>query len=74
MTAIAATRAPRVLALGSERSLGTLKDRMRAVWDKHRAFRTSIAELSALTDRQLADVGISRPAIRRHAREAIYGK
>jgi len=63
-----------VLATGSERALGIGQDGLRAAFDKHRAFRATVAELSALDDRQLADVGIARSTIGEHARRAVYGK
>lgn len=73
-TATATPMAAGVLATGSERTLGIGQDGLRAAWNKYRAFRRSIAELSALDDRQLADTGIARTAIRQHARRAAYGK
>jgi uncharacterized protein YjiS (DUF1127 family) len=72
-TAIATAPGAGVLTAGAERALGTGKVGPRAAWDKYRAYRASIAELNALTDRQLADVGIARAAIRPHVRTAIYG-
>ena len=41
---------------------------------KHRAYRATFEALSALSDRELADVGLSRLSIRDVAREASYGK
>ncbi len=72
-TATATSSDTGVLATGSERDLGTWLDDLRSAWDKFLALRASIAELNALNDRQLADVGITRPAIRQHARTAVYG-
>jgi len=71
-TAIATPAAVGVRA--SERALGNTQDGPRAAWQKYRAYRSSVAELAALTDRQLADVGIARSAIRTHARAAVFGK
>ena len=34
----------------------------------------SVAELQALTERELADLGIARCDIRRVARESVYGR
>lgn len=73
-TAIATASGAGVLATGSERALGTRHDGLRAAWNQYRAYRASIAELSALSDRHLADVGIARSAIRQHARGTVYGK
>lgn len=39
----------------------------------YRAYRSTLAELRALDDRSLADLGIHRSEIHRVAREAIYG-
>jgi uncharacterized protein YjiS (DUF1127 family) len=39
----------------------------------YRTYRRTYAELASLTDRELADLGISRVAIRDIAREAVYG-
>ena len=73
-TAIATVPDAGVLATGSERALGIGHDSLPAAFGKYRAFRASVAELSALDDRQLTDVGIARPAIGEHARKAVYGK
>jgi uncharacterized protein YjiS (DUF1127 family) len=40
----------------------------------HRAYVALHAELNALTERELADLDISRLSIRDIAREAIYGR
>jgi uncharacterized protein YjiS (DUF1127 family) len=43
-------------------------------WRERRAiFNNTVAELNALTDRDLADLGIPRTDIRRIARDAAYG-
>lgn len=63
-----------VLATGSERTLGMRRDGLSAAWNRYRAYRGSIAELGALDDRQLADAGIARTAIRQRARAAVYGR
>ena len=39
---------------------------------KRRAYKTTIAELGALSNRDLADLGISRSEVRRIAWEAAY--
>jgi len=48
----------------------TMVERMAA----NRVYRTTSKELSNLSDRDLADLGISRSAIRGIALEAAYGK
>jgi uncharacterized protein YjiS (DUF1127 family) len=73
-TAIATPSGAGVLATGSERALGISGKGLRAVWTRYRAFRATVAELEALTERQLSDVGIARAGIRNHVRDAIYGK
>ncbi|WGH77960.1 DUF1127 domain-containing protein [Jannaschia ovalis] len=59
----------------------TLKDRVaarialaRTQWQQYRTFRTTIAELSRLSNRDLADLGIARGDIHWLAMEAAYGK
>ena len=39
----------------------------------HRAYLATYDELNALTDRELADVGLSRLNVRDVARDAVYG-
>lgn len=41
---------------------------------QRRTYAQTVAELNALTDRELADLGISRISIPEIAREAAYGK
>ena len=72
-TAIATAAGAGVLTTGTERTLGTGTGGLRRAWSDYRAFRASVAELDALSDRELADVGIARSAIRLHVRKAIYG-
>jgi uncharacterized protein YjiS (DUF1127 family) len=43
---------------------------MRRAWAEHRAYRTTLAELRALTEDQLRDLGLRRDALRSIAREA----
>ena len=46
-----------------------------ATWVRQRrVYAQTVAELNALTDRELADLGISRLAIADIAHEAAYGK
>jgi uncharacterized protein YjiS (DUF1127 family) len=41
---------------------------------RRRTYARTVAELNALTDRELTDLGISRVDIRSIAHEAAYGK
>lgn len=43
-------------------------------WARYRLYRRTYAELSALTTRDLGDLGISRSMITRLAHEAAYGR
>lgn len=47
---------------------------LRAAWSEYRAYIDTLTELEAMSDRDLADIGISRHSIRDIAREAVYGK
>ena len=51
-----------------------LRARMQDAIEKRRVYRTTLAELSALTNRELADLGIARSMIKGIALEAAYGK
>jgi uncharacterized protein YjiS (DUF1127 family) len=42
-------------------------------WRRYRVYTSMLAELQSLSDRELADVGIARFAIRDVAHEAAYG-
>jgi uncharacterized protein YjiS (DUF1127 family) len=68
-----ATVALGILVPGSERTIGTRIGSLRAAWNKHRAYRASLAELAALTERQLTDIGTNRATLERFARAAIHG-
>lgn len=57
-----------------------LSARISAAWTglgerlaKYRLYRQSVEELAQLTDRDLADIGLTRAALRASVREAIYG-
>ena len=59
----------------------TLRDRLitrietaRADYGKWRTYRNTVSELSALSNRDLADLGLSRSMIRGVALEAAYDK
>ena len=47
--------------------------RLRQAVADHRAYLAIYDELNALTDRELADLGLSRLNVRDVAREAVYG-
>ncbi|QCO58100.1 DUF1127 domain-containing protein (plasmid) [Pseudorhodobacter turbinis] len=47
--------------------------RMRKALVKRKVYRTTLQELSVLTDRELGDLGIPRCSIKRMALEAAYG-
>jgi uncharacterized protein YjiS (DUF1127 family) len=47
--------------------------RLRQSFADHRRYLATYDELSALSDRELADIGLSRPNVRDVTREAIYG-
>lgn len=51
-------------------ALRALADRIAARWRRHLVYRRTYAELSALSSRELNDLGISRHAISRLAAEA----
>ncbi|MGL4234614.1 DUF1127 domain-containing protein [Tabrizicola sp.] len=51
-----------------------LKDTLVTAFNQRRVYERTVAELNALSDRDLADLGISRLAIADVAREAAYGK
>ena len=56
-TANAAQTAPRVLAAGAEQRNDTVAARPSQAWERFQAYRATLADLRALTDRQLGDVG-----------------
>lgn len=62
-----------VAARPSERFSGLLAG-LGAALARHRFYARTLAELRQLTDRELADLGISRMAIVDVAREAAYGR
>lgn len=45
----------------------------KARYARYKIFRDTLAEMQELTDRELADLGLSRSMIRREAYEAAYG-
>jgi uncharacterized protein YjiS (DUF1127 family) len=54
--------------------LAVLKDGVLTALRQRRVYLQTVAELNALTDRELSDLGIARIAIPDIAREAAYGK
>jgi uncharacterized protein YjiS (DUF1127 family) len=54
--------------------LAYLKDTFLTAIAQRRVYTRTVAELNSLTDRELADLGISRLGIADIAREAAYGK
>jgi len=73
-TANAATTARQVLAAGTEHGNDTVSARLSQAWEKFRAYRATLADLRALTDRQLGDVGLTRATLREAAHRAVYGR
>lgn len=47
--------------------------RLRAAWADWRLYRRTLAELEALSDRDLADLGLFRQDLPAVARETVYG-
>lgn len=54
--------------------LAYVKDVVLTAFNQRRVYSRTVAELNSLTDRELADLGISRLGIPDIAREAAYGK
>jgi uncharacterized protein YjiS (DUF1127 family) len=54
--------------------LAMLKDTVLTAINQRRVYARTVAELNALTDRELADLGIARLGITDIAHEAAYGK
>lgn len=59
---------------GLLRRLSNAVANYREMRQRNRVFRQTRRELNALTERELADLGIARSMITRIAREAAYGK
>ncbi len=64
----------RVAQKGLLDRLADLKDNVLAAIRTRRLYAQTVAELNALSDRDLADLGISRLGIVEVAREAAFGK
>lgn len=54
--------------------IAVFKDGVVTAIQQRRVYTRTVAELNALTDRELADLGISRLSIAEIAHEAAYGK
>ncbi|MCX7287765.1 MAG: DUF1127 domain-containing protein [Rhodobacterales bacterium] len=64
----------RVARKGAYERLLALKDTVLTAVQQRRVYGRTLAELNALTDRELNDLGISRMSIPEIAHEAAYGK
>jgi uncharacterized protein YjiS (DUF1127 family) len=53
-------------------SLRNAASTLRSSWDRYQSFRASVRELSALDDRQLADIGVERTRISAVARASVF--
>ena len=71
MTTATLARSDAGILAGAERNLETRTGSLRAAWKNFRDYRSTLAELQDLTDRQLADVGMERDALKQVARRAI---
>jgi uncharacterized protein YjiS (DUF1127 family) len=54
--------------------LGSARDIVLTAINQRRVYLRTVSELTALTDRELADLGISRLGIAEIAHEAAYGR
>ncbi|SDX42884.1 DUF1127 domain-containing protein [Roseicitreum antarcticum] len=54
--------------------IAALATDLRGAYARRRVYQQTYSELSALTSRELNDLGIARSMIRRLAMEAAYGK
>jgi Domain of unknown function (DUF1127). len=52
-------------------SLRNFASTVRSSWGRYQSFRSSVRELRALDDRQLADIGVERTRIAEVARASI---
>lgn len=64
----------RIARKGFMDRLVDLKDAVVAAIQARRVYAQTVAELNALSDRELSDLGISRLGITEVAREAAFGK
>ena len=54
--------------------IGELRTNLADRWARYTTYRNTLNELSALTDRELADLGIARGSIQGIATFAAYGE
>jgi uncharacterized protein YjiS (DUF1127 family) len=73
-TAIAARSGAGFLAAGAEPTSHTFAEGLRRAWTDFGAYRSTLAELKDLSNKQLSDAGLGRDALQRIAREAVYGR
>jgi len=64
----------RIARKGFMDRLSVLKDVVVTAVQQRRVYGQTVGELNALTDRELADLGIARASITSIAHEAAYGK
>ena len=64
----------RIARKGFADRLAYVKDLVLTAISQRSVYTRTVAELNSLTDRELADLGISRLGIAEIAREAAYGK
>ena len=64
----------RIARKGFADRLAYLKDAVLTAINQRRVYTRTVTELNSLSDRDLADLGISRLGIIEIAREAAYGK
>ncbi len=57
---------------GAQQGVAGYIARLRKAWADYRLYRETLVELRALSDRDLADLGISRHALTDIARDAVY--
>jgi uncharacterized protein YjiS (DUF1127 family) len=74
MTNVYASTQGRSLASGFEADLGSVLDRARHAWMQHRAYRRTLTELRALSDRTLRDLDFDRDDLSATARRDVYGR
>jgi uncharacterized protein YjiS (DUF1127 family) len=72
MTASSLPKSGSGYTAAGERAQGIL-GRIARAWENFQAYHTTLAELRALSDRQLSDLGLSRARLRAVARQAVYG-
>lgn len=73
MTIGAVARSNTALTVEVAEQIGITAQGIRGTWERYKAYRATFAELNALTDRQLTDLGIGRTSIKGVARRAAYG-